>query len=107
MTQEIIQGGGDVIPAAEITIRIARDYRPTFDDMVTLESLSETVDTGQKDEAGKAILRPVFKWREARDLFNRALVGGCGHLPVDDPALWAAIGNELQAYFKRRANPNS
>lgn len=83
--------------AAPRTIRVRADYRPTLDDMATLESM------GEKDEQG----RPAFKWRDVQALFRRALVGGGGDLPVDDAATWQAVGDALKAYFERRSNPNA
>jgi hypothetical protein len=82
--------------AGTLAITIRSDFQPTFDDMVTLESMNE------KDAQG----RPVMKWREVRDLLNRAIEGGAGGLPAADPAVWTAIGAALKAHFEARANPN-
>ena len=88
MTEQ--QGG-----AEPIRLSINPAFAPTFDDMVTLESM------GEKRADGSA----SFSWREIRDLFNRAIEGGVGNLPVD-AATMQAIGAALKAHFEARANPN-
>lgn len=104
MTQEVITGAGEIVAPA-LEIRIARDFQPTFDDMVTLEDMQVQVDTGARDADGKPIMRPAATWRDVRALFNRAIVGGSGHLPVDGPTM-SAIGQALKAHFEAKANPN-
>lgn len=82
--------------AEPLQITIRADFVPTFDDLVTLESM------GDKGADG----RPAFKWREVRDLLNRAIVGGAGHLPVG-AATMTQVGAALKAYFEAQANPNA
>lgn len=82
--------------AAPLEIQIRSDFVPTFDDLVTLESMGEKSDDG----------RPAFKWREVREMLNRAIVGGAGHLPADAVTM-IAVGAALKGYFEARANPNA
>lgn len=81
--------------AGTLAITIRKDFAPTFDDMVTLEAM------GEKTTDGK----PAFSWREVRNLFNRAIEGGVGSLPVDQTTM-TAIGAALKAHFEAKANPN-
>jgi len=87
--------GTSGVAAEPLRIQIRADFVPTFDDRVTLESMGEAAD-------GK----PAFKWREVRELLNRAIVGGAGHLPADG-ATMGAVGAALKQYFEARANPNA
>lgn len=110
MEQDIIQGGELVSPPS-LEIRINKDFTPTFDDMVTLEDMSSQEEVKGPDGQpllvdGKPLTRSLAKWRDVRALFNRAIVGGAGHLPTD-AATMGAIGAALKAHFEARANPKT
>lgn len=104
---EIIQQG----VAAPLSITIRADFQPTFDDMVTLEDMGSQEEVKGPDGApvldaqGRPVKRSLARWRDVRALFNRAIVGGVGHLPTDGPTMMA-IGAALKGHFEARANPN-
>lgn len=83
----------DAPTVREVHIKIRSDYSPTFDDMVLFESMSERTADG----------RPAFRWRELRDVLNRALVDGCGSRSIFE---METIAGALNQHFGKLANPN-
>jgi hypothetical protein len=76
--------------AGTLAITIRPDFAPTFDDMVTLE------------QAGTP---GAIKFSALKELFDRAIEGGVGHLPVT-AATMRAISAALKSHFEALANPN-